>query len=96
MKMNKTQVVAAFAEKYNYTKESANEIYNDIVDFMLDSLEAGNEICLKNVFVIGTRERKEWRGLNFQTGAVESRPATRIPYCEFRDEARERARKSMK
>lgn len=62
--MNKAQLVAAVAEKTNFTKKDAETVINAVFDTIEDTLVAGDKVQLIGFGSFETRERKERQGRN--------------------------------
>ncbi|MDD6154356.1 MAG: HU family DNA-binding protein [Eubacteriales bacterium] len=62
--MNKAQLVAAVAEKTNFTKKDAEAVINAVFDTIEDTLVAGDKVQLIGFGSFETRERKERQGRN--------------------------------
>ncbi|MGN0709843.1 MAG: HU family DNA-binding protein [Anaerovoracaceae bacterium] len=62
--MNKAQLVAAVAEKTNFTKKDAEAVINAVFDTIEDTLVAGDKVQLIGFGSFETRERKARQGRN--------------------------------
>lgn len=63
-KMNKAQLVAAVAEKTNFTKKDTEAVINAVFDTIEDTLVAGDKVQLIGFGSFETRERKARQGRN--------------------------------
>ena len=74
--MNKTELIAAVAEKAAISKKDADKAIAAFVDSITDALKAGDKVQLVGFGTFETSERAARTGRNPQTGA-----ATKIKAC---------------
>lgn len=68
--MNKTQIVAAFAEKAGITKVDASKYFNALMGVMADNIVDGDgEIAIPDFGRFSVKHVAERQGLNPATGA---------------------------
>ena len=77
--MNKTELVAAMAEKTNQTKKNAEESLNAFIEVVTETLKKGDKIQLVGFGTYETKERAERKGRNPQTGEEITIPASKMP-----------------
>ena len=77
--MNKTELVAAIAEKSELSKKDAEKALKAFTEVVTEELKAGNKIQLVGfgTFEVAKREARE--GRNPQTGETMSIPASLSP-----------------
>ena len=68
--MNKTQFIAAVAEKSELTKKDADKAVNAMIEVITDTLKAGNKVQIMGFGNFEVKERAERAGIN---------PATKQP-----------------
>lgn len=66
--MNKSELVAAMAEKAEITKKNAGEALDALLEIVSEQLEAGNEVALTGFGTFKTRVQAARTGRNPQTG----------------------------
>lgn len=66
--MNKSELVAAMAEKTEITKKDAGEALDALLEIVSEQLEAGNEVALTGFGTFKTRVQAARTGRNPQTG----------------------------
>lgn len=66
--MNKSELVAAMAEKAEITKKNAGEALDALLEVVSEQLEAGNEVALTGFGTFKTRVQAARTGRNPQTG----------------------------
>ena len=59
MKVNKDAFIKQMMEKYRYTKASATEAVNDVLDLILDNLTVGNTVLFHGVGSFAVLKRAE-------------------------------------
>ena len=74
--MNKTELIAAVAEKAELSKKDAEKAVNALLDTVVEEVAKGEKIQLVG---FGTFERRERKGCNPQTGAKIPIPASMVP-----------------
>lgn len=77
--MNKTELVAAIAEKAGLSKKDADKALNAFIETVEDALKAGDKIQLVGFGTFEVRERAARTCLNPQTKAKISVPASKVP-----------------
>lgn len=66
--MNKSELVAAMAEKAEITKKDAGEALDALLEIVSEQLETGNEVVLTGFGTFKTRVQAARTGRNPQTG----------------------------
>lgn len=77
--MNKSELVAALAEKADVTKKDAEKVLASFVDVVGDALKKGDKIQLVGFGTFEARKRAARVGKNPQTKAEIKIPATTVP-----------------
>ena len=77
--MNKTELVAAMAEKANVTKKAAEESLNAVLDVVEEAMAKGDKVQLVGFGSFEVRTRAARKGKNPQTGAEMKIPACKAP-----------------
>lgn len=77
--MNKSELVAALAEKTNTSKKSAEESLNAFVDVVTEALVNGDKVQLVGFGTFETRKRAARKGRNPQTGEEMKIAASTVP-----------------
>ena len=77
--MNKSELVAAMAEKANVSKKAAEESLNAILDAVKDAMVKGDKVQLVGFGSFEVRTRAARKGKNPQTGAEMKIPACKAP-----------------
>lgn len=77
--MNKTELVAAMADKAGLTKKDANAALKAFTEVIEETLKAGDSIQLVGFGTFEVAERAERTGRNPQTGAEMVIPASKAP-----------------
>ena len=77
--MNKTELVAAMADKAGLTKEDADAALKAFTEVVEETLKAGDSIQLIGFGTFEVAERAERTGRNPQTGAEMVIPASKAP-----------------
>ena len=77
--MNKTEVVAAMAEKAGVSKKDAEKVLGAFVNVVGESLKKGDKIQLVGFGTFETRERAAREGKNPQTGEKIKIAASTVP-----------------
>ena len=77
--MNKTELIAAVAEKAELSKKDAEKAVNALLDTVVEEVAKGEKIQLVGFGTVERRERKEREGCNPQTGAKIPIPASMVP-----------------
>lgn len=77
--MNKTELVAAVAEKSGISKKDADKAVAALIETVTETLKAGDKIQLVGFGTFEVRERPERTGRNPQTKATITIPASKVP-----------------
>ena len=77
--MNKSDLVAAMAEKTNSTKKAAEEALTAFTEVVTDALVKGDKVQLVGFGTFQTKTRAARKGKNPQTGAEMKIPACKAP-----------------
>jgi len=77
--MNKTDLVAAVAEKSDLTKANAGRAVDAVLDAITEGLKSGNTITLLGFGTFSVKERAARTGRNPQTGATIEIKASSVP-----------------
>lgn len=77
--MNKTELVAAMADKAGLTKKDADAALKAFTEVIEETLKAGDSIQLVGFGTFEVAERAERTGRNPQTGAEMVIPASKVP-----------------
>ena len=77
--MNKTELVAAVAEKANLSKKDADAAVAAVIASVTESLVKGEKVQLIGFGTFETRDRAEKQARNPRTGETMTVPATRVP-----------------
>ena len=77
--MNKTELIAAVAEKAAISKKDADKAIAAFVDSITDALKAGDKVQLVGFGGFEVRERAARTGRNPQTGAEMKIAAAKVP-----------------
>ncbi len=77
--MNKTELIAAVAEKTGLSKKDADAAIGATVDAIAEALKAGDKVALVGFGTFEVRERAERMGKNPQTGEAIKIAASKVP-----------------
>lgn len=77
--MNKTELVAAIAEKAEISKKDADKAVAALIEIVTEALKAGDKIQLVGFGTFEVRERPERTGRNPQTKETITIPASKVP-----------------
>lgn len=77
--MNKTELVAAVAEKAGISKKDADAAVAAVVASIEAALKAGDKVQLVGFGTFEVRERSERQGRNPRTGNTVTIPASKVP-----------------
>ena len=77
--MNKTELIAAAAEKAGIAKKDAERVINAAIDTVIAELNKGERVQLSGFGIFETKEREERVGRNPRTKETIRIPATRTP-----------------
>lgn len=77
--MNKTELIAAVAEKGEITKKDAEKAVNALLNTIIEEVSNGEKVQLVGFGTFERRERKEREGVNPQTHEKKLIPASKVP-----------------
>ena len=77
--MNKTELIAAVAEKTDLSKKDADAAVSAVLGAITDALKAGDKIQLVGFGTFEVRNRAAKQGRNPRTGATMTVPASKVP-----------------
>ena len=77
--MNKTELIAAVAERSGITKKDAERVINATVDTITASLGSGDKVQISGFGIFETKEREARVGRNPRTKETIEIPASRVP-----------------
>ncbi len=77
--MNKTELIAATAERAGISKKDAERVLNAAIDSITASLVAGEKVQLSGFGIFETKKREARVGRNPHTKQTIEIPATRVP-----------------
>ena len=77
--MNKTELIAATAERAGISKKDAERVLNAAIDSITASLVAGEKVQLSGFGIFETKDREARVGRNPHTKESIEIPATRVP-----------------
>ncbi len=77
--MNKTELVAAIAEKADISKKDADKAVAALIETVTEALKAGDKIQLVGFGTFEVRERPARVGRNPQTKETITIPASKVP-----------------
>ena len=77
--MNKTELVAAIADKTELSKKDSEKALKAFIDVVGEELKKGEKIQLVGFGTFEVRERSERQGRNPQTGKTVTIPASKVP-----------------
>ena len=77
--MNKSELIAATAERAGITKKDAERFLNAAIDAITADLVAGNKVQLSGFGIFETKKREARIGRNPHTKETIQIPATRVP-----------------
>ncbi len=77
--MNKTELVAAIAEKANISKKDADAAVAAFVATVTDAMKAGDKVALVGFGTFEARTRAARTGKNPRTGEIIKIAATKVP-----------------
>lgn len=79
MKMTKTELISAVAERTGMTKKDADNAVNAIIASITDSLSSGEKVSIVGFGTFEVRDRKEKQVINPQTKEMMTAPASKAP-----------------
>ena len=77
--MNKTELIAAVAEKTDLSKKDADAAVSAVLGAITDALKAGDKIQLVGFGTFEVRNRAAKQGRNPRTGETMTVPASQVP-----------------
>jgi len=77
--MNKSELIAAVAEKAALTKKDADKAVNGMIDAITDALKAGDKVQMVGFGTFEVRSRGARKGRNPITKAEITIPASKLP-----------------
>ena len=77
--MNKTELIAAVAEKTDLSKKDADAAVTAVLGAITDALKAGDKIQLVGFGTFEVRNRAAKQGRNPRTGETMTVPASKVP-----------------
>lgn len=77
--MNKTELIAAVAEKTEVSKKDAEKAVAAVLDTISDAMVSGERVQLVGFGTFEVRERAARTGKNPRTGEAVSIPASKVP-----------------
>ena len=77
--MNKTELIAAVAEKTDLSKKDADAAVSAVLGAITDALKAGDKIQLGGFGTFEVRNRAAKQGRNPRTGETMTVPASKVP-----------------
>ena len=77
--MNKTELIAAVAEKTDLSKKDADAAVSAVLGAITDALKAGDQIQLVGFGTFEVRNRAAKQGRNPRTGETMTVPASKVP-----------------
>ncbi len=77
--MNKTELIAAAAEKTGMTKKDAERVINAAIESITDSLVNGDKVQISGFGIFEVKAREARIGRNPRTKETIQIPATRLP-----------------
>ena len=81
--MNKTEFIAALAEKTGSTKKAAAENLNAVLETITETLKTGNEVAIAGFGKFYVTDVAEREARNPQTGEVMTVAAHKAPKFKF-------------
>ena len=77
--MNKTEIIAAVAEKTGLTKKDAERVINATVETITESLCKGDKVSVSGFGIFEVKAREARVGRNPRTKETIQIPATKLP-----------------
>ena len=77
--MNKTELIAAVAEKTDLSKKDADAAVSAVLGAITDAIKAGDKIQLVGFGTFEVRNRAAKQGRNPRTGETMTVPASKVP-----------------
>lgn len=79
MRINRADLIQQLAEHYGYTKKGAASVIDDFTSVILNNLEHGNEVTVRNLGKFGCTMRAQRTRTKNETGERVVIPAHFIP-----------------
>ena len=79
MDIKRNDLIKQLVDKHAYTKKAATSIVDDFINIILDNLEEGNTVSIRNFGCFDILERKARSCPNPQTGEKVNIPAHWVP-----------------
>lgn len=77
--MNKTELIAAAAERSGMTKKDTEKVLNAVLDTITAALVASDKVQVSGFGIFEVKEREARMGRNPHTGEVMEIAASRVP-----------------
>ena len=77
--MNKTELIAAAAERSGMTKKDTEKVLNAVLDTITAALVAGDKVQVSGFGIFEVKEREARMGRNPRTGEAMEIAASRVP-----------------
>ena len=77
--MNKTELIAAAAERSGMTKKDTEQVVSAAFDVIIAQLQKGEKVQISGFGTFEMKERKERVGRNPHTGEAVQIPASKVP-----------------
>ena len=77
--MNKTELIAAVAEKADFAKKDAEKAVSAVLDTIIEKVAEGEEVRIVGFGTFERHERKERQGCNPRTKEKMYIPASKVP-----------------
>ena len=77
--MNKTELIAAVAEKTGLTKKDAERVVNATIDTITESLVKGDKVQVSGFGIFEVKTREARTGRNPRTGETMEIAASKVP-----------------
>ena len=77
--MNKTELIAAAAERSGMTKKDTEQVISAAFDVIIAQLQKGEKVQISGFGTFEMKERKERVGRNPHTGEAVQIPASKVP-----------------
>ena len=81
--VTKTDFVQLLAERYDITKKSATEMYENVFDTFADLVSSGDEVAIPNLGRVKINERAARVAKNPRTGDKVEVTAKKVPKFQF-------------
>ena len=88
--MNKSELIEAIAQETNISLKDASSIVATILDTMIETLSAGENIEIRGFGSFVIKEYESYQGRNPKTGEIINVPPKRLPFFKVGKELKER------